>query len=78
MNDFHTEMAQEASDKFGAGELNGAFKVGAEWTYKKLNKAIEAAKALEDMCIVYRTQGRPSDKLLDRCKKAREFLSSQS
>lgn len=44
MNDFHTDMGQEASDKFGVGELNGAFKVGAEWARKELLKESKKLK----------------------------------
>ena len=53
---FHTKMCQEASDMFGSGKHNSAFKIGAEWTYKEMKPMMFALRQnLERVVIIAQT-----------------------
>ena len=40
-------MCQEASDMFGSGKYNSAFKMGAEWCYKEMEDLVVALQWIE-------------------------------
>jgi hypothetical protein len=70
--DFENAMCQEASDMFGTGKLNAAFKLGAEWAYERIFPMSEKWRKQFGASLDHR------DKLHDLHKQALNTIKKQS